>query len=462
MKTVKRLIGVMLGVCLMIMATGCGNSEEMATKKGYTTITMWSSNAHSKHVMEDLVREFNQTIGEKEKINFVYEVRENNLSQQMELAITTGQAPDFLSGDMAKLAENGDIIAINDIEGGQEYLDSEFEGFVFKDTIHSYKGKVYRVPSNSYLFGLIYNKDMFKKAGLVDEKGEAKPPVTWDEFREYAKILTNKSKKEFGTIFPVKWSAWLQSDVVLSSMQNYGTIGWDPVKGEYDRTVFAPTMEAFVGIKNDGSCYPGSEGIENDPARARFAEGTIGMKFAASYDVAVLNDQFPAKCDWGVAPLPVISEEGAYKQARNYGMGAFISKKAVEEKGADKILTVYKWLYGDEVNTALYKAGCDIPWKQEIIDNNKNLKDAPKGWEEFASLAAISEYPAYGPSVKIEGYEGTRTVFLQQVWNGKAENILPMLEKENKLYNDGIKAYVKLHPEYDPDTTKIPDWNVKR
>ncbi|UKI35907.1 MAG: extracellular solute-binding protein [Clostridiales bacterium] len=36
--------------------------------------------------------------------------------------------------------------------------------------------KTYRLPVSVTTMGLIYNKDMFKSAGIVDEKGEAKAP----------------------------------------------------------------------------------------------------------------------------------------------------------------------------------------------------------------------------------------------------------------------------------------------
>ncbi|UKI35906.1 MAG: hypothetical protein L6V93_17925 [Clostridiales bacterium] len=62
-------------------------------------------------------------------------------------------------------------------------------------------------------------------------------------------------------------------------------------------------MEAIMQIKSDGSYYPGAEGIDNDPARARFAEGNIGMKIGYSWDVGVLNDQFPCKNATGVLHL---------------------------------------------------------------------------------------------------------------------------------------------------------------
>jgi ABC-type glycerol-3-phosphate transport system substrate-binding protein len=47
-------------------------------------------------------------------------------------------------------------------------------------------GNVFALPNVAYSLGLIYNRDLFKKAGLDPDK----PPTTWDEVRAYAKKIT--------------------------------------------------------------------------------------------------------------------------------------------------------------------------------------------------------------------------------------------------------------------------------
>ena len=54
--------------------------------------------------------------------------------------------------------------------------------------------------------------------------------------------------------------------------------------------------------------------IDNDPARARFAEGNIGMKISVSWDSGVFKEQFVPEFDWSVAPIPTYSKDEKYKQ----------------------------------------------------------------------------------------------------------------------------------------------------
>ena len=50
-------------------------------------------------------------------------------------------------------------------------------------------GRVYGVPRDGYVLGLMVNVDMLKAAGLVDENGVPKYPATWDELAQDAKLI---------------------------------------------------------------------------------------------------------------------------------------------------------------------------------------------------------------------------------------------------------------------------------
>ena len=59
-----------------------------------------------------------------------------------------------------------------------------------------HNGKTYALPGNGMMVqGLIYNKDMFKAAGLVDENGEAKPPVTLKRIQRICKEAHERIEK---------------------------------------------------------------------------------------------------------------------------------------------------------------------------------------------------------------------------------------------------------------------------
>ena len=75
----KRLIATLMAVILLVaMLAGCGAKQ--VSNSNVTKITMWSSDSHSKLVMEKLVNEFNRTIGKENDIEFEYIIKENDLT----------------------------------------------------------------------------------------------------------------------------------------------------------------------------------------------------------------------------------------------------------------------------------------------------------------------------------------------------------------------------------------------
>ncbi|TPX01019.1 extracellular solute-binding protein, partial [Schumannella luteola] len=50
---------------------------------------------------------------------------------------------------------------------------------------------IYGFPRQAYALGLQYNRDLFEQAGLDPDS----PPTTWEEVREDAKIIAEKTGK---------------------------------------------------------------------------------------------------------------------------------------------------------------------------------------------------------------------------------------------------------------------------
>jgi ABC-type glycerol-3-phosphate transport system substrate-binding protein len=78
----------------------------------------------------------------------------------------------------------------------------------------THEGKIYGVPfgglGGAYVMTLFYNVEMFKKAGIVDENGDPKPPQTWEEFVDTAVKLTDREKgvAGFGILGDADASGW--------------------------------------------------------------------------------------------------------------------------------------------------------------------------------------------------------------------------------------------------------------
>lgn len=439
-KTIKKFVILALSVALCLPLAACGGGDG-SQGSGKDKITIWSNDSHSKDLMLKLIREFNDGEGRELGVEVEYTVKGEDYSQALEMAITAGNAPDmFQSNSVTKYSQNGVIIALDDVEGGAEYIAGFPEEIKaqFKSKID---GKIYKAPFSVTPQGLIYNKDMFKKYGIVDANGDPTPPKTFSEMREYAKKMTQNG--DYGMIFPVK------SGVFVNYMQNMsvsagGHDGFDRASGKYDYSVYEPVMQTIMDMKHDGSFYPGADGLDNDPARALFAEGGIGMFLGASYDVAVFTSQFPAKCDWDVAPYPVADVNDCYCQDNKLSGNFLMNKASVERIGAEKMLGVFKWIHGSNVLKELYKNGEQLPYDGSVVEGVELNDDIHPAWKKFMEISDDSKPLPGRIGTDLQGTPDLTTV-LNNIWAEKTD-ISSALADLTERSNAGISKYEEANP----------------
>ena len=420
-------------VCASLLA-GCGSQK---TDSGVTTVTVWTNSTHTKDVLTKLVADYNDGEGKTKGIKIDYVVQGGDYQKVLDVSVQAHELPElyYPITNIQNYVKQNAMTAIEDMPGGTEFL-KKYDGKLVEFS-NTYAGKTYTVPYNLTTLGLLYNKDLFKKHGITDENGEAKPPKTWEEVREYAKLCTDVKAKEYGIALPLKWGGYTNWDLLMPFFSVTGSMGWDPIKGEYNYEKLLPAFEWLQGIKADGSYYIGAEGLDNDPARAQFAEGNVAMKLGASWDCGVLNDQFPAKCDWGVAPIPGLGGDPAYLQ--NCSTDPFLAiSNDIPDSKKEKVMEVYKWFHDEAVISELYKAGKIIPVDESIIEKTE-LKDPAKGWNEFCSFSGISLKAPNAPSITLEGDNIGQVVM--KIWMGDVDPLTGMKDL-TKRANDGLKKEV--------------------
>ena len=85
----KKLCAMVIALVMTVLVlAGCG---EQAVEDGFTEIVMWSGDSHAKVVMDELVKEFNETIGKENKVKFVWELKEGGGTQELEIALQNGK-----------------------------------------------------------------------------------------------------------------------------------------------------------------------------------------------------------------------------------------------------------------------------------------------------------------------------------------------------------------------------------
>ena len=452
----KKVIKAVSVICIAGFAVSLCSCE--VKKNNVTTIKVWSPDSHSKTVMNDIVKKWNESRGKEAGVQIEYEIKENDIQQTVDMAFESGQAPDmFSSVQVEKHATANHIAALDDMEGGAEFL-KRYDPESLVGGAYQYGGKIYTVPCSVNTFGLVYNKDMFRKYGIVDENGEPTPPKTFEEVREYAKRMTNPADKDYGIILPMKWGAFYTVDIGQLAQGSAGRIAFNCKNGKYDFSIYKPIYEMYLGMKNDGSIFPGEETLDNDTARAYFAERNIGMKFAGSFDVGVYNTQFAAKCDWGVAPYPRENENEKYYYHLGTGGSYSISTSAREKTSDDILLEIYELFVGPETAKTLYKEGMAIYYDVSVLDGI-TPKEGLKGWKEFADIVKESKGPYKDTGVTLNGVQDAKDYFYQEVWTQNV-TVDEAIKTLNERYNAGMEEWFKNTPQVSIDKYLNPNLDL--
>ncbi|MFJ7153225.1 ABC transporter substrate-binding protein [Streptomyces sp. NPDC100445] len=166
--------------------------------------------------------------------------------------------------------------------------------------IYTFDGKVYGVPRTGYSMGLIYNRALFRKAGLDPDR----PPATWDEVRADAKKIAALGD---GTVGYADYSAQNQGGWHFTA-ELYSR-GGDVVDADGKATVDSPEGRAVLRSLHDMRWTDDSMGsrqllVIND-AQQLMGAGRLGMYLAAPDNIPILvKEKGGDYKDLALAPMP--------------------------------------------------------------------------------------------------------------------------------------------------------------
>jgi ABC-type sugar transport system permease subunit/ABC-type glycerol-3-phosphate transport system substrate-binding protein len=171
---------------------------------------------------------------------------------------------------------------------------------------------LYGIPVGVDSRALLYNKDLLVRAGYVDERGEARPPRTWEELEEMAVRLTERDASGRITrlgFVPNYGNSWLYL---------YGWMNGGEFMSEDGRTVTLNDpriVEALAWIKRIYDKLGGAEAVyafqssfqagDLDP----FVTGKVAMKIDGYWQLTGVLARYARLVDWGAAPPPLPAPE---------------------------------------------------------------------------------------------------------------------------------------------------------
>lgn len=429
-------------------------SAETATASATpkTKVTVWCDGRHDYEYMLKKFEEYNAT--NKDNIEASIEVYTDNYTQTLKLAFETGNGPDiFGTGQQAwDLAKAGKALPLNN------YLDADFKTYLGGDSaiiegVNMFNGKILSLPFNGGTVRLMYNQDIFDKAGIT------KVPTTFDEVITAARQITKKLSGEgiYGFAINMKSPSSALGRTLNYMMTNNCGVGngYDFKTGEYHFEKAKPVIEFLKTLMADDIAFPGCDQLDIDPLRTQFAAGHIGMYYSySSAEPGVYANQFPTKANWNMAPLTTINGTPTGKQNMDAGKKFCISSAS---KNPDAAWKVMKYIYSADVLGGYYSEGLGAAVVQYVIDNYP----APENIKKMPLAGINNETDAIWPSapngIVLEGQDYYTVIGSYLLGINGYGDLDAVLADLNKRYNAGLKkgidqktATYYVFPHFDP------------
>ncbi|WP_116133952.1 sugar ABC transporter substrate-binding protein [Tropicimonas sp. IMCC34043] len=317
------------------------------------TFTMWVRSDGSEF-MPKLVEAFNAKGGDQAELQIV---PVNELVQKYAIAAAGGSAPDALSLDLIytpAFASSGQLKDITELAKSLPYLDQLSPAHL---SVGTFEGKIYGLPFSADASVLLWNKDLYRKAGLDPEKG----PTNWAEIREAAAAVGALGDNTYGfyfsgncggcNIFTFTPLIWASGGDIFADDGNKATL---------DTPEMHAAIDLYRGMVKDGVVPPGAQTDTGANFFAAFANGNIGVTPSGSFAIGALNNQYP-DLDYGVTLLP--GQDG--------GVSSFAGgDNFVVSEGTDKIDAIKAFLefaYSVEGQTILSHNG-SLPVRADVAE----------------------------------------------------------------------------------------------
>lgn len=250
-----------------------------------------------------------------------------------------GSLPDVFTvpfTDAKTLLENGQLMDLTDEIDELGYTD-KFNPIIL-DAVKD-GDRIYGFPRQAYAMGLHYNRTLFEEAGLDPDA----PPTTWDEVREAAKTISEKTGKAgFMEMTQNNTGGW---QLTAATVARGGSIQQDNGDGTYTSTIANDATKGALEFLQDLRWEDDSLGanmlLDWGTINQEFAAGNIGM-YSSGSDVytALVRDFSLDPDDYGLTVVPVENGGGTLG-----GGDIAVVSPTVDDETKAAAVTWIDWFY---------------------------------------------------------------------------------------------------------------------
>jgi len=387
----RRVLSLFLAV-LLIGTYGCqGKAPSGDTPK---RIVVW----HWLTDRQDAFLELARIYKEREGVDVVFELYapSNIYSQKIRGAAYTKTLPDIYGilsekKDFAAFVKAGHVLKLSDYMNANkgEWRRSFFKRAISvnefsEDNDFGVDPGIYGVPIDVMNIQILYNKDLFEKAGLDPDR----PPKTWDEF-----LRAGQKLKAAG--IPGLVSGWGEVWMIdcFASNYAYNIMGEakfiDTIRGEvsYTDPDWIKVFTVFKEMRDNNLLAKGIVTMVNKHAEQMFANERAALAFNGSWCVNVYYGMNP-DLNYGVMLPPAYSSKYPMMIRGGAGTSFMVNGRT---KNKEEVVNFLKWFTAKGQQAYLAEATRNLP------ANKDSLTQIPEVLAQFADDIDRTTHPSNLP-----------------------------------------------------------------
>ncbi|AWW39893.1 sugar ABC transporter substrate-binding protein [Streptomyces sp. AS58] len=314
---------------LALAATACGGDGDSGDKAdGPVTLTWWdTSNATNEApTYQALVKEF-EAANKDIKVKYV-NVPFDQAQNKFDTAAGSKGAPDVLRSEVGwtpAFAKKGFFLPLDGTEALAEQ--DKFQPSLIEQA--KFEGKTYGVPFTTDTLALVYNKNLFEKAGV-------EAPKTWDDLRKAAATIKEKTGVD---------GYWGSTQAYYAQSFLHGE-GTDTVDAEAKKLTVT-SAEAKKGYETWLSLFEG-KGLHKADTTAdayahiqdAFVNGEVASIIQGPWEITNFykGSAFKEKENLGIATVPAGSSGQAGAPTGGHNLAVYAGSDEAHQKAALKFV----------------------------------------------------------------------------------------------------------------------------
>ncbi len=344
-----------------LLLSGCASgasgtaaaSGDLEAADSGATLTLWVRPGNEA-VTDAVVKAYNDTHDNQVEITHV---PADQYVTKFAAASQSGSLPDILAADlvfMPQIVQSGAALDLTDLLDDAGALDQLAPAHVQASTAD---GRVYGVPYVTDTSLYVYNKDLFRQAGLDPEN----PPTTWDGIAKAAAAITALGDGVKGFYISGGCTGCLAYDFTPTIWAQGTEVVTDDGSFDWDNQATQDALAFMQQMYENGDIPDTAKTDTGDGFFSVFASGKIGIDFAGGNGVNTATLGTDPKFEFGLAPIPG-PEDGQFATFSG-GDAAAITKTTKHPAEAWDFI---QWLTSTETSRDVYYGLPALPPRTDV------------------------------------------------------------------------------------------------